>query len=81
MVNNVGTAYHIPEYFTEIPKTFNDSYINVNMVSAIKMLEIVLPKMVAKRRGIIINISSSSSDQPIPFAATYAASEQLFYII
>ncbi len=75
MVNNVGTAYHIPEYFIEIPKTFNDSYISVNMVSTIKMLEIVLPKMVVKRRGIIVNISLSASDQPIPLAATYEASE------
>ncbi len=81
LVNNVGTIYHIPEYFTEIPKTFNDTYISVNMVSATKMLEIVLPKMVAKRRGIIINISSSASDQPIPLFTTYAASKSFFYLI
>jgi 17beta-estradiol 17-dehydrogenase / very-long-chain 3-oxoacyl-CoA reductase len=76
LVNNVRTFYHKTEYFTEIPKDFNDSYIYVNMVSATKMLGIVLPKMVAKRRGFIINISSASN-QPKPLFATYAASKSL----
>ncbi len=81
MVNNVGVIYHIPEYFTEILEKFNDSYINVNMVSATKILEIVLPKMVAKRSGIIINLSSTSSYEPRPLFATYSASKSLMFII
>jgi 17beta-estradiol 17-dehydrogenase / very-long-chain 3-oxoacyl-CoA reductase len=81
LVNNVGTVYHITEYFTGIPKDLNDSYIYVNMVSATKMLEIVLRKMVAKRRGIIINISLSASDEPIPLFATYASSKSFKCII
>jgi short-subunit dehydrogenase len=81
LVNNVGVMYHLPEYFTEIEETFNDSYTNVNMVSAAKMLEIVLPKMVAKRSGIIINISSSLSDEPTPLYATYAASKSFMFMV
>jgi short-subunit dehydrogenase len=81
LVNNVGVMYDIPEYFTEIQETFNDSYTNVNMVSATKMLEIILPKMVAKRSGIIINISSTVSDQPLPLCATYSASKSFLLMI
>jgi short-subunit dehydrogenase len=81
LVNNVGAFYHIPEYFTEIEETFNDSYTYVNMVSAAKMLEIVLPIMVAKRSGIIINISSTLSDQPTPLYAFYAASKSFIFMI
>ncbi len=51
------------------------------MVSATKILEIVLPKMVAKRSGIIINLSSTSSYEPRPLFATYSASKSLMFII
>ncbi|CAG2122622.1 unnamed protein product, partial [Medioppia subpectinata] len=59
LVNNVGIVYHIPEYFLKIGSAFNEQYLNVNCVSALKMSEIVLPKMCQNRRGIIINISSA----------------------
>jgi 17beta-estradiol 17-dehydrogenase / very-long-chain 3-oxoacyl-CoA reductase len=39
------------------------------------MLEIVLPKMVQQKRGIIINISSQASERPVPLMTTYAASK------
>ena len=79
LVNNVGTLYKICDYFLQIPKTCNDSYINVNTVSATKMIEIVLPKMVEKRRGIIINISSAVAAIQMPLFATYASSETIIY--
>jgi len=78
LVNNVGIAYKTFEYFTEIPKEFNDMYWNVNMLSVVRMTEIILPKMVEQRRGIIINISSFSSIMPCPLISTYSASNKMF---
>lgn len=74
LVNNVGVAYErFAEYFLLIPFEQNEAYINVNMRSFTRMTEIVLPQMVRKRRGIIINVSSIASVLPGPLAAGYAA--------
>jgi 17beta-estradiol 17-dehydrogenase / very-long-chain 3-oxoacyl-CoA reductase len=42
------------------------------------MIEIILPKMVQQKRGIIINISSQASERPMPLMTTYAASNYIF---
>jgi 17beta-estradiol 17-dehydrogenase / very-long-chain 3-oxoacyl-CoA reductase len=39
------------------------------------MIEMVLPKMEAKGRGIIINVSSYSASYPMPLLSVYAASK------
>jgi short-subunit dehydrogenase len=77
LVNNVGTVYRT-EYFTKIPVAYNKTYLNVNMLSYTKMIEIILPKMVQQKRGIIINISSQASERPMPLMTTYAASNYIF---
>ncbi len=67
-----------------MPSTANKSCFNVNMLSYTKMLEIVLPKMVEQKRGIIINISSQAGETPSPLIATYSASKyfsQLIFLI
>ena len=46
------------------------------MLSVVKMTEIVLPKMVAKKKGLILNVSSGSGLRPVPLLALYAASKQ-----
>ena len=74
LVNNVGTIYHIPEYFLEIPSNFTESYVSMNILSATKLIQMLLPKMVEKKSGIIINVSSQMADYPYPLYASYSAS-------
>jgi 17beta-estradiol 17-dehydrogenase / very-long-chain 3-oxoacyl-CoA reductase len=74
-VNNVGVLFETKfEYFTLIPSSMNDSFFNVNMLSCVRMIEIVLPIMVKQKRGIIINISSMAGLNPMPLFTTYSAS-------
>ncbi|XP_050730342.1 very-long-chain 3-oxoacyl-CoA reductase-like isoform X2 [Eriocheir sinensis] len=75
LVNNVG--YLGPKLFK-----FNDMteeeiwrYVNVNVVSVVAMTKIVLPQMLARKRGAIINISSFIAMCPIPFSAVYSATK------
>jgi 17beta-estradiol 17-dehydrogenase / very-long-chain 3-oxoacyl-CoA reductase len=75
LVNNVGTTFERSfDYFTLIPSSMNDTYINVNMLSCVRMIEIVLPIMVKQKRGIIINIGSIAGIFPSPLISTYSAS-------
>ncbi|CAG2104238.1 unnamed protein product [Medioppia subpectinata] len=77
LVNNVGMSSKICEYFTRIEKLneFIPSIINCNITSMTKMVSLVLPQMVARKRGIIINISSLSATNPIPLLSIYSSSK------
>jgi len=71
LVNNVSICYpkERPQYFTEIPNLskFIESIINVNINACTRLTALVLPRMVAKGRGTIINLSSMSALYPTPY--------------
>ena len=77
LVNNVGMSFKIGEYFTKITdlKAFIHSIINCNIVSMTRMIHLILPKMVDRKRGIIINISSFSATTPVPLLSIYSATK------
>lgn len=77
LVNNVGISYTYPEYFLDIPdwdKTISN-LIKANMVSVTKMTKLVLPAMVERKKGVVINIGSASSIIPSPLLTVYAATK------
>lgn len=77
LVNNVGISYKYPEFLTAVPESRQqfESIVNCNIISMTRMIEMVLPKMEAQRRGVIINMSSYSASYPMPLLSVYAASK------
>lgn len=76
LVNNVGTIISKRlNYFVKTDADQLDEYFNVNMYSYTRMTELILPKMLKKKRGVIISISSQSGVNPAPFLAVYSASK------
>ncbi|GFS15304.1 very-long-chain 3-oxoacyl-CoA reductase [Elysia marginata] len=74
LVNNVGMSYDYPEYYAEIEDpNFVSKMLHLNCTSVAKMTQIVLPNMLKKRQGYVINIGSSAGSAPTPFLTLYSA--------
>ncbi len=77
LVNNVGVSYKHPEYFdvfAENDQAVSDM-INCNITSVTKMTGLVLPGMLKRRKGIIVNNASASGRTPTPLLAVYSATK------
>ena len=56
-------------------KEFAHSLINCNVVSVTRMCLLVLEKMVQRKKGLILNISSASAVLPTPLMTMYSSTK------
>ncbi|CAL1292711.1 unnamed protein product [Larinioides sclopetarius] len=75
LINNVGVMYDFPEVFANVPEKKLWELININIASVTMMTYIIIPQMVQRKKGIIVNMSSISSFNPLPLMAVYSASK------
>ncbi|UCE61003.1 MAG: SDR family NAD(P)-dependent oxidoreductase [Phycisphaerales bacterium] len=73
LVNNAGWASFSSIYRT--PPEHLDRMLKLNIASPIAMIQAVLPEMLERRSGQIVNISSVVGNQPIPRMAVYSATK------
>ena len=75
LVNNVGVIPPYPMYFDEISEAIIWNIIHVNIAAGTMMTKLILPLMMKKGKGAIVNISSSATLQPQPLQQIYTASK------
>jgi uncharacterized protein len=73
LVNNAGLGDY-GSFATSDPER-NDRMIQVNIAALTLLTRRLLPQMIARKRGAILNVSSSAGFLPIPGMAVYAASK------
>jgi len=73
LVNNAGAG--IFERFLDAPLEEQQKEIALNVSSLVALSYAFLPDMVARRKGGVINLSSSAAFQPLPGANIYAATK------
>tara|TARA_B110001452_G_scaffold239129_1_gene219993 strand:- start:371 stop:1336 length:966 start_codon:yes stop_codon:yes gene_type:complete len=75
LVNNVGVSYEFCQWFHELSDTEVANMLSLNVESATWMTRLVLPSMLAKKKGAIVNMSSASARAPLPLLAQYSATK------
>lgn len=78
LVNNIGISYDHPEYFLEAVQkepSFPQDIVKCNIHSVTYMTNLVLPSMVARKKGLIINIASMSGIIPNPLLSLYSGTK------
>ncbi|KAI9220668.1 hypothetical protein BC828DRAFT_405609 [Blastocladiella britannica] len=75
LVNNVGVSHDMPTPFLEESDEMNQRIIDVNISSIMKMTKVIAPKMVANKKGLILNVGSFAGLLPQPMLSVYSASK------
>jgi len=78
LVNNVGMS--TPHYaYSELPEASRRSYnvVNVNVLPLYQMCNLVIPSMIKKGRGLIMNMSSLTATRPMPYLSLYSSTKCL----
>jgi len=78
LVNNVGVSYSLPARFLEMEGGTDencDSLVKCNVLSLNAMTSLVLPQMVDRKSGVVINVSSFSGASTTPYLSVYSATK------
>lgn len=73
LVNNAG--FGARGEFVNLPPDEQSDMVRLNVAALVELTHHLLPAMVARRRGAIINVSSTAGFQPMPYVAVYAATK------
>ncbi|KAG0231111.1 hypothetical protein B0O80DRAFT_396640 [Mortierella sp. GBAus27b] len=75
LVNNVGTNHDIPTPFDQESDKVVKDIVEVNINATMRMTKIVVPQMIARKNGLIINLGSFAGLVPTPFLSVYSGSK------
>lgn len=77
LVNNCGISYHHAERLTDIDDTLVDRLIEINVRSLTLITRLILPQMVARKKGDIINVTSADGTMQTgaPYYAVYSGTK------
>jgi NAD(P)-dependent dehydrogenase (short-subunit alcohol dehydrogenase family) len=75
LVNNAGAVSGSPKLFLEMTEAERDMEINLNLKGAMNCAKAVLPKMIERKSGKIINIASVAAQKNTPRTTIYATAK------
>lgn len=77
LINNVGMSYDHAQYLDAISVEKIDSLIRMNIVSTTRMTHLILPQMLSRKKGAIVNVGSAHGTMKVgaPLYAVYSATK------
>jgi len=75
LVNNAGLSFEFPEFTHDVPIERQRDIVAVNNRAMVELTNALLPTMIKRKSGLIINIGSLSGIVPTPLLSVYSASK------
>jgi len=75
LVNNVGKSHAMPAYLVDTPWDEITDIVPINVNATLQVTYSVLPGMVQRKRGLILNVGSFAGAIPSPMLATYSGTK------
>jgi NAD(P)-dependent dehydrogenase (short-subunit alcohol dehydrogenase family) len=75
IVNNAGGRSYVPEGALAMTDEHWLADLSLNLLSAVRLDRALLPDMIARRRGVIVHVSSGQARRPGPSSLPYAAAK------
>ncbi len=79
LVNNAG--FGTVGEFSQIDCARELEMVDVNVRAVLELTHLFLPRMIERKKGWIVNVSSTAGFQPIPYLATYSATKAFVTIL
>jgi short-subunit dehydrogenase len=73
LVNNAG--FGLRGGFATMPYADQTAMIELNVTTLTRLCRLVVPGLIARKRGGVINVASTAGFQPVPYMAVYAATK------
>jgi short-subunit dehydrogenase len=73
LVNNAGTA--LTSQFKDMPRTKLVDIVNLNVRAVTELTALVMPQMIARKSGRILNVASVAGFRAVPGMSVYSASK------
>jgi len=75
LVNNVGKSHTMPSYFVETAEQEIEDIVTINVQGTLRVTHAVLPGMIARKRGLILNVGSFAGQVASPMLSTYSGTK------
>ncbi len=73
LINNAGFGGR--GEFWDLPLDRQAEMMRLNVQAVVALTHLLMPAMIERRAGAVVNVSSTASFQPVPYTAVYAASK------
>jgi len=73
LVNNAGFGTY--GRFEELPAEREHDEVQLNVAAVVDLTRALLPGMLARGRGAVVNVASTAAFQPVPYMAVYGATK------
>ncbi|KAF8435372.1 hypothetical protein L210DRAFT_3622650 [Boletus edulis BED1] len=75
LVNNAGKSHTLPSYFAETAEQEIEDIVTVNIMGTLRVTHAILPGMIQRKCGLILNVGSFASEVPAPMISTYSGTK------
>ncbi|KAG6369315.1 hypothetical protein JVT61DRAFT_9185 [Boletus reticuloceps] len=75
LVNNAGKWHTLPSYFAETAEQEIEDIVTVNIMGTLRVTHAILPGMIQRKRGLILNVGSFAGEVPSPMISTYSGTK------